>query len=482
MDLDEVHAQSLRQPRLLHDGNIFLALYPKDTMDMGALFKPVDISGDQLASLIKKNPSGLWSLDYVTQVQWERLESMLKDVADVLLRSYRATEQFDMPVLVAVKFPHTNAIHGFKILSAYVSFAFAIWLKSSPEDALGDAAHQLQRAGLPLSAVTMNRSCQCTHLATLGKRRGSDVRRPIMCFVYYPPAYALDIAKSRYIVDASKSALDALAFDCASEHATKSTKSRSPLTIPSASIESYRETGWDITSSEAEPGYISDEYSPEDSTQDIDDTEEYSEIHSPSSSQLPPPIISSARVFAQMTVPSIEAYLRIRHGYSINCIATSPSHVDLYDDLVPVYHVRCDQLVECHGEHPKQWNESSVRMGYARRQRHPIAPTVILPHRRRHSVGKRCYILSSPKGSLSDWAIAMTSPSALLSIYRQSDITTIQAAAKSLLEFGVPFRTVISRPLRTRPSSQAHLVANPLLEAMTAIQCAPHDFYPSYEG
>lgn len=176
----------------------------------------------------------------------------------------------------------------------------------------GRVFHRIARANVPIWLLWGND----------GDRMCVD---PIMCFVYYPPAYALDIAKSHYIVDAPKHALDTLVFDCVSEHATKSTKSCSPLTIPSASIESYRETGWDITSSKADPGYIPDEYSPEDSTQDIDDTEEYSEIHSPSSSQLSPPITSSARVFAQMMV-----YLRICHGYSINCIATSLLHVDLY--------------------------------------------------------------------------------------------------------------------------------------------------------
>lgn len=57
----------------------------------------------------------------------------------------------------------------------------------------------------------------------------------------------------------------------------------------------------------------------------------------------------------------------------------------------------------------------------------------------------------------------------------------MDATARALLKHGIPFRTVISRPTRSRQNGLPHPIANPLLEVMNAVRSTPHEFYSNYE-
>lgn len=553
-DLEDIKTPSLRHPRLLHDGNLYLALYPKDTLDMGPLFNPIDLTGNQLCELLHRNPNGLWSLDFVTQVRWDKLETTLKDIADVLLWSYRTTQDFNMPPLTDIKLPHTygykelgkfesvysrcrNAIEGFKILSAYVAFAFAIWMRSSPDEAFQDAVHQLRRSGLTLNPDTMI-SIQtsivtkfsygfrvggiidphATHWGRVFHRLaranvpiwllwGKDDDRmcvdPIMRFVYYPPAYALDIAKSRYVVKAEKVAMIAAAFDGVTVHAA-SNEPVSSSPIEPTHVQAYGEFVWETGSSDPDPIEVYKQYLHEDD-EDVDEEPSRRQMV-PDNSQSPrlePSPQTTSQMFVQMTIPSIDLYLKLRHGYSIDHRTSSPSHVALYasdalaeDSSKPFLYLLFKDTTSLSSSTVagvvSWWNvmQNPANLSTPLPSQWDVSPDSILLSRQ-HAFTltiastpgeRRCYIISSTKEHPCDWSIATTSPTAVLSIYRQSHIQTIYDAAKMFLQFGVPFRTVVTRSLGT-PScaSLSAPAANPLLQFVTAAETTPHDFYPTYE-
>ncbi|KDQ22529.1 hypothetical protein PLEOSDRAFT_171886 [Pleurotus ostreatus PC15] len=553
-DLEDVKTSSLRHPRLLHDGNIYLALYPKDTLDMGPLFNAIDLTGNQLCALLNRNPNGLWSLDFVTQVRWDNLETKLKDVADVLLRSYRTTQNFDMPPLTDIKLPHTygykelgkfesvysrcrNAIEGFKILSAYAAFAFAIWTRSSPDEAFHDAANQLRRSGLPLHSDTMILlqtsivtkfsygfrvggiiDPHATHWGRVfhrlaranvpiwllwGKDDGRMCVDPIMRFVYYPPAYALDLAKSRYVVKAEKSAMIATAFDGVTVHARS--KPVSPSPVEPMHTENYGEFVWETGSSDPDPVEVYEHYIREDDEGVGEEPSRHQTVPDNSqSSRLEPSPPAISQTYLQMTTPSIDMYLKLRHGYSIDYGTSSPSHVTLYesdalaeDSSIPflclLFKDTSSLSISTIAGVVSWWNvmTTSAMLSTLPPSQWDITPdSVLLTRQHTFSLtvaktphGRYCYIISSTKDRPWQWSIATTSPTAVLSIYRQTNIQTVHEAARVFLQLGVPFRTVVKRSLRAPscPSISAP-AANPLLQFIIAADTTPHDFYPTYEG
>ncbi|KAF4569325.1 hypothetical protein EYR36_009115 [Pleurotus pulmonarius] len=151
---------SLRHPRALSDDNIYYAFYPTNPR-MGALFDPVNLSIHQIDSEICPIEGGPFMLSRALIQNWMCLERFLKSVGDTLLRRYchdhphmiHHIELFKIRDIVEPMILGTRErIHSqvqsiltsFRILSAFVSFTFALWYNPNKDEPFGEA-HSILR-------------------------------------------------------------------------------------------------------------------------------------------------------------------------------------------------------------------------------------------------------------------------------------------------------------------------------------------------
>ncbi|KAF4565765.1 hypothetical protein EYR36_002343 [Pleurotus pulmonarius] len=151
---------SLRHPRALSDDNIYYAFYPTNPR-MGALFDPVNLTIHQIDSEICPIEGGPFMLSRALIQNWMCLERFLKSVGDTLLRRYchdhphmiHHIELFKIRDIVEPMILGTRErIHSqvqsiltsFRILSAFVSFTFALWYNPNKDEPFGEA-HSILR-------------------------------------------------------------------------------------------------------------------------------------------------------------------------------------------------------------------------------------------------------------------------------------------------------------------------------------------------
>jgi hypothetical protein len=172
-DMDDKRIESLSNPRLLQDKDIYLAFYPRKEWLSGALFSP--LAHPNFSALIvetSSNPPTFMLSDDVCQA-WEELENLLLDVS-----MYLFSEHPDRRYLPDVDYPcwpskcgykeahHSKqvafesvkrSLHAFRMLSAFVSFALSLWI-GQLEDTCFDRPFEklLSRSDNPILPIQLD--------------------------------------------------------------------------------------------------------------------------------------------------------------------------------------------------------------------------------------------------------------------------------------------------------------------------------------
>lgn len=159
--MNSVAMKDYTLPRELHDANIYLACYPRKSILASHLFAPLDISDTELFRRIE--PIGPNSERYVlkpsTIEAWQALENALLDVAEYLIINH--PHSADFPLLQHPRWPYLfgyqdshktreiaygcarRARSAFTMLSAFVTFAFSLWLTEFEDDCFEKAVTML---------------------------------------------------------------------------------------------------------------------------------------------------------------------------------------------------------------------------------------------------------------------------------------------------------------------------------------------------
>ena len=135
-------------PSLLHDQNVYYAFYPQKNWDNGTLFSV--LSHPDLSGLIVQVPESFpgrraqFMLSDDVKQEWIKLENFLRDVADHLYLEH--PDNLDLPHIDTSQWPrecgyqfsYTSkadalrilkaTLHGFRLLSAWVSMTLALWI------------------------------------------------------------------------------------------------------------------------------------------------------------------------------------------------------------------------------------------------------------------------------------------------------------------------------------------------------------------
>ncbi|KAL4258173.1 hypothetical protein AB1N83_014368 [Pleurotus pulmonarius] len=223
----------------------------------------------------------------------------------------------------------------------------------------------------------------------------------------------------------------------------------------------------------------------------------------PSQPASPPPAPTETELVVQdnntLEGPSVESYLRERHGYQFESdqpnalLSTSPSLP--VDSKIPQESIGfrfakdVSPVVTAAIGH---WF-SIMRNRAVLLQQLPVnwdlRPSMISPQPHRFQLQRAIspnnspvYLLSSavssPKPAF--WSIALFSATAVLYLHRATDLTNLHECARRLLQLGIPFRTVISRQPGSPPLLAKPYVHNQLLRIQSKAKDEPRECYFSY--
>ncbi|KAF4565767.1 hypothetical protein EYR36_002345 [Pleurotus pulmonarius] len=223
----------------------------------------------------------------------------------------------------------------------------------------------------------------------------------------------------------------------------------------------------------------------------------------PSQPASPPPAPTETELVVQdnntLEGPSVESYLRERHGYQFESdqpnalLSTSPSLP--VDSKIPQESIGfrfakdVSPVVTAAIGH---WF-SIMRNRAVLLQQLPVnwdlRPSMISPQPHRFQLqpaispnNSPVYLLSSavssPKPAF--WSIALFSATAVLYLHRATDLTNLHECARRLLQLGIPFRTVISRQPGSPPLLAKPYVHNQLLRIQSKAKDEPRECYFSY--
>ncbi|KAF4574497.1 hypothetical protein EYR36_005838 [Pleurotus pulmonarius] len=182
----------------------------------------------------------------------------------------------------------------------------------------------------------------------------------------------------------------------------------------------------------------------------------------PSQPASPPPAPTETKLVVQdnntLEGPSVESYLRERHGYQFD--SDQPNDLLSMSTSLPV-----DSKIP----------QESIGFRFAK----DVSPVVTAAISHWFSIMHNWAVLLEQLPP-AFWSIALFSATAILYLHRATDLTNLHECARRLLQLGIPFWTVISR----QPGSPSLLakpyVHNQLLHIQSKAKDKPRECYFSY--
>jgi hypothetical protein len=199
-DTNNQEIETFLNPRMLRDQHVYLAFYPRKGWDSGTLFST--LAPPNLSALIVETPESTpnapsFILSDDVCKAWTELESFLLDIS-----LYLFTEHNERQYLPDIDYPRwprqcgynvahqskaaafqslKQALHAFRLLSAFVSFSLSLWITQSEDHCFDRPFDKLMNRAcnpiLPIHCDSLRDSVVCNILPGLRPGGFLNVRR-----------------------------------------------------------------------------------------------------------------------------------------------------------------------------------------------------------------------------------------------------------------------------------------------------------------